>query len=240
MRYGLALLLSVSCVPMAEAQSAPARAAQEDVEAARDAQVGKALQLIKASQAEAGLAELEQVIRAYEADYAGEKGQIFCAGSPEESLQELAAYAVKGKGRAIAIGTTWCFALWAKGFALIDLDRLDQAAKSLERAVAMWPMRAQFHSELGYAYQMLKRRDDALASYTRSADLAENLKGDERKHALRVAWYGMGFELIELDRLDEAEAILVKCLALTPDDEKVAHELQYVRDQQAERKKKAS
>ncbi|MBC9031475.1 tetratricopeptide repeat protein [Sphingomonas sp. JC676] len=239
MRYGLALL-SVFWVPLAVAQSAPASTSRESVETARSARVDKALALIKAGQPEAGLAELDQIIRDYEADYAGEKGRIFCASSPEESLQELATHSVANKGRAIAIGTTWCFALWAKGFALIDLDRLDEAVKFLERAVAMWPMRAQFHSELGYTYQMLKRPDDALASYTRAADLAERLEGDARTRALRTAWFGMGFELIELDRLDEAEAILVKCLELTPDDEKVAHELKYVRDQQEARKKKSS
>lgn len=240
MRYGLALLLSVSWVPVAAAQSAPAKNAKEDVDAARSARVDQALGLIQAKQPEAGLAELDQVIRDYEADYAGEKGQIFCASSPEETLQELAAHAVAAKGRAIAIGTPWCYALWAKGFALIDLDRLDEAATFLERAVAMWPMRAQFRSELGYVYQMLKRPDDALASYTQAADLAERLAGDERKRALRIAWYGMGFALIELDRLDEAETTLEKCLKLTPDDKKVASELQYVRDQKEARKKKSS
>jgi hypothetical protein len=50
----------------------------------------------------------------------------------------------------------------------------------------------------------------------------------------------MGFALIELDRLDEAEIILEKCLKLTPDDERVAGELKYVRDQQEARKKKSS
>lgn len=239
MRYGFALLLAVCWVPVAAAQSASVKTS-EDVEAARAAQVTDALQLIKSKQPEAGLAEVEQVIRAYEADYAKEKAQIFCASSPEEALQELATYAVAAKGKAIAIGTSWCFALWAKGFALIDLDRLDEAVPFLERAVAMWPMRAQFRSELGYAYQLLKRPDDALASYTHAADLAERLTGDDRTRALRIAWFGMGYELIELDRLDEAEAVLEKCLKLTPEDEKVARELKYVRDQKEARKKKPS
>jgi hypothetical protein len=46
----------------------------------------------------------------------------------------------------------------------------------------------------------------------------------------------MGFNLIELGKLDEAEKVLTECLKLTPNDQKVKDELQYVREQRAKNK----
>ena len=46
----------------------------------------------------------------------------------------------------------------------------------------------------------------------------------------------MAYDLVALGRLDEAEKLYLQCLELTPDDQKVKDELNYVRDQRAKKK----
>ncbi|WBY08790.1 tetratricopeptide repeat protein [Sphingomonas sp. 7/4-4] len=106
----------------------------------------------------------------------------------------------------------------------------------LERAVALSPSHPHYLSELGYAYQVQKKWQLSHDMYQRAAAGAALEEGDQRKKSLRRAWFGMGYDLIELGKLEEAEKVLAQCLELTPDDQKVKDELQYVREQ----RKKAS
>jgi len=110
----------------------------------------------------------------------------------------------------------------------------------LERAVALAPMYPHYLSELGYAYQAQKRWQLSYDTYRRAAVAAERQSGEQRKKSLRRAWYGMAYDLVELGRLEDAEKLFVQCLELTPDDQKVKDELQYVRDERAKKAKTKS
>jgi tetratricopeptide (TPR) repeat protein len=132
--------------------------------------------------------------------------------------------AAAAKQGAIAIEPGWCMALWARGFALIDMQQLDAAVPFLERAVALAPGYPHYLSELGYAYQTQKKWQLSYDLYSRAADAAALQEGEQRKKSLRRAWFGMGFDLIELGRLDEAEKRFNQCL-----------ELQYIREQRAKK-----
>ncbi len=66
----------------------------------------------------------------------------------------------------------------------------------------------------------------------RSAEVSPpEVKTRELTRALR----GTAYVDVELGRLDDAEALYVRCLALDPNDAKAAGELRYVRAQQSKR-----
>jgi tetratricopeptide (TPR) repeat protein len=228
MKLALALLLATAAPLPALAQDKPDAAA-----AARDQTLLQAIQAINAKQPQKGLDLVEPLLADYERSRAGDKRMLLCDVEPYET----AAYATLPGGKdARLVEGNWCIALWAKGFALIDLQQLDAAVPYLERAVAMAPFHPHYLSELGYGYQAQKRFQLSYDTYVRAAEAAQRESGDRRAKSLRRAWFGMGFDLIEMGKLDQAEALFRKCLELDPNDEGVKNELRYIEQQRAKAK----
>ena len=46
-----------------------------------------------------------------------------------------------------------------------------------------------------------------------------------------MAFRGIGYDLVEMGRLDDAEAAYRKCLAIIPDEPKSLGEIEYIREQ---------
>jgi tetratricopeptide (TPR) repeat protein len=186
-----------------------------------------AITAIKQGRAADALAVIDPILAAYERQYAGEKRRIYCANSVPQTLTYMT-LAASDHVAAVALDGNWCLALWAKGFALIDLHQIEAAVPYLERAVAMAPSHSHYLSELAYAYQTLKRLDESLALYRRAeanAGLANEGNQDfQRGRALR----GIGFDLVELGKWDEAAEAYRKALALNPDDKVSEGELDYI------------
>ena len=226
-------LAALALVAASPALARPAQDTPEQV--VRSAKLGEALVAINSSRPGEAIAILDPLLADYQKLYAGEKRRVYCAHDPKQALFYMA-QAAAAKQEAIAIDPGWCNALWARGFALIDLQQVDAAVPFLERAVALSPSHPHYLSELGYAYQAQKKWQLSYDTYQRAADGAALEDEGQRKKSLRRAWFGMGYDLIELGKLDEAEKVLARCLELTPDDQKVKDELQYVREQ----RKKAS
>lgn len=229
MRY-LAALALIAASPAWAQSTQPAQEASE--QATRETKLGNAVAAIHAGKAAEAIAMLEPLLAEYDKLYAGEKRKIYCAHDQRQALFYMA-QAAAAKREAMAIDPGWCIALWARGFALIDLQQVDAAVPFLERAVALSPSHAHYLSELGYAYQTQKKWQLSYDLYSRAAAGAEFEQGDQRKKSLRRAWFGMGYDLVELGRLDEAEKLFEQCLELFPDDAKVKSELQYIREQRA-------
>ena len=220
MKLALALLLAVAPLGTAIAQ-----------EATSDARLGEVVQLIQGGQPQLAVDKVNPLLADYERRYAG-KPRPLCDVEPAETK----AYAgVAGKDYTLADGG-WCIALWAKGFALIDLKQLDAAVPFLERSVALAPFHPHYLSELGYAYQAQKSWQRSYDFYARAADAALRQEGDRRNKSLRRAWFGMAYDMIEMGRLDEAEALFRKCLEVSPGDQRVKDELQYIEEQKAKKK----
>lgn len=153
---------------------------------------------------------LDPILARYETENKGDSRMYLCADSIEESILLAGVADQAGKDSVVVVGSEWCFALWAKGYALVELHRTAEALPYLERAAEKAPLNSQYLSELGNAYQELKQWDKALATFTRAADAAKWMKEPQRAFWLARAWRGMGFSLIELGRWDEAEAIFRK------------------------------
>jgi tetratricopeptide (TPR) repeat protein len=225
MKLFLAFLLAAAPIGAASAQESPA-------ETARNARLTEIIQLIQSSQPQVAVERLSSLLAEYQGLYPPGK-QKLC----KVEDYETAAYStLPGGANATLVEGGWCIALWAKGFALIDLQQLDAAVPFLEQAVAMAPLHPHYLSELGYAYQAQKNWQRSYDVYARAADAAKRESGERQKKSLRRAWFGMGYDLIELGRLNEAEAMMRKCLELTPDDQKVKDELQYILDEKAKKK----
>jgi len=216
--------------------SAPQQAAQPAPEqAARDTKLAAAVNAIQTGKPADATAILKPLLDDYAKLYAGEKRTIYCAHDQQQAIYYMG-LAGAAKQDAIAIEPGWCIALWARSFALIDTQQLDAAVPFLERAVALSPAHPHYLSELGYAYQAQKRWQLSYDLYARAAAHAESQDGERRKKSLRRAWFGMGFDAIELGRLDDAEKLFLKCLEVSPNDERVKAELEYLRGKRGEKK----
>ncbi len=198
------------------------------------AQVDRAADLINNGKPGEAVAVLDPLIAAQERQRAGDKRQAYCARSPAESLFYLAG-AVQEKKEAVVLPESSCYSIFLKGFALIDLNRSDEAKAYLERAVAMAPSNSHFLGELGEWHKNRHDLDRAWTYFERASE-ASDLSPPERKTFDKTrALRGMGWILVERGKLDEAERLYRQCLELNPDDGHAKSELDYIAQQRGKR-----
>jgi tetratricopeptide (TPR) repeat protein len=129
------------------------------------------------------------------------------------------------------LDSTWSDAYLMKAYALVEMRKFGDAQVTLERAISLSPLTAQYISELAYTYQAQGQCERSIASYQQAQSAAEMGSDDTTKTAdLTRAWRGQGYCLVEQGRLDEAEALYRKCLALDPTDTKAKDELEYIKE----------
>lgn len=169
------------------------------------------------------------VLRQLESEHADGGRRVYCARGPEETIV-YAAMAAAAKQDAIVVEPTWSDAHFLKAYALLELKRLDDARASLERALSMAPYNSQYLSEMAYTFQAEGRWDEAIERYQQAESAAEGYSPpDVRAGELSRALRGQGYALIELGRLDEAQAIYRRAIAADPADKASARELEYIR-----------
>lgn len=222
----LAMMLAGSAAQAGQA-SKPA-----DVDAARDAQVDAAFNAIKAKDPQSALSRAQVVIDLYAKDFAQEKRRIYCSMNPTETLMYLA-MAAKDKVDAIAVSKVYCSALFMKEYALFDLGRVPEARAALEEAIRLAPMHAHFYTELGQIHRLEKdwpkmleacKQAEQFVGFAGQSDVA-----DEKGRAMRC----QGYALVELGKLEEAQTMYQRCVALNPNDQTAKEELEYIRKQRA-------
>jgi len=179
----------------------------------------------------------EPVIQSFQSRYAQSDKRVFSARSPAESLLYLASAAASAKdGKAekrdaIVVSGAWSDALHLEGFALIELERFDEAKVALRRAIEIAPLFAPAWNELGAVLQVEKDWPAALAAYTSAAEGANIMANDNpawKNAQLSRALRGQGYVLVETDRLDEAEALYKRCLEINADDATAKTEIRYI------------
>ena len=211
---------------------------EEDAKAAQWLLEGERLVRDK-RQPEAIALYFDKTASAYEARFKDPTVKYYSARSMPETLLYLLDAAGGNKGSAVVVSANWAYAYYLKAYALLDLGRLAEAKAQLERALALAPQNAQFLSELGHVYQLEKDWKQSLATFERAESAAQQFSPERARNAeLGRAWRGMGYALVELGRLDDAEAILLKCLDLDGNDALAMRELVYVRNAKAKAKAK--
>jgi tetratricopeptide (TPR) repeat protein len=204
----------------------------------KDPQMMKLLQdarhLIDSKNSAAAITKCDAVINAYKAHCGDSKQKIFCARTPAESLGVLLKAAVD-KNNAIALSSTWSDAYFMKAYALQDLHHLGEAKATLQQALKLSPFNSQYLAELGEICALEKNWSKAEQMYREAEDNAPLSPDASRADDLGRARRGLGYVLVELGKLDEAEKKYQQCIAANPNDTKATAELQYVREQKAKR-----
>jgi len=127
-----------------------------------------------------------------------------------------------------------CFYL---AYVLVDKHDLEEALQWLNRGMTMEPQNPNFLLEMGVVYAHMKKPQRSFNCYQEAFGLP-NLPNLKRAAVLR----GMGIQLMDLNRLDEAEGHLMESLELEPDNPTAKQELLYLsnlRTSKGSKKKKS-
>jgi tetratricopeptide (TPR) repeat protein len=225
--------LCVWPIPVAAIQTASTQGNTVNIDPAPDPnpdsiKIDEAWEIIQAGTPADALPILDGIIDRSEKAYSGETRQIFSARSlPETFLYTTLAAAAKKN--ALVVDDTWGMAHFLKGFALVDLNRPDEAKAQLDRAIELAPMNAQFLAERGEWHKNRKDWAKAYADFESASTAAEfspdDIKNNHKARALR----GMGFVKIELGELKEAEKLFKQSHKLEPDNPNARSELEYIK-----------
>lgn len=232
--------LTMTLAALASLSSAiPARAEPITTETARAA-VEKAIDELKTHNPAGVLPLVEPVVASLQ-DQQSEKPALCATGLTQAillSTMQDALLKKQAKERpndkpqsATVIDNAFCIAPFLKGFALIDLQRWDEAEPMLRLASESAPLDAQFRNEYAESFKAMKQWQKAHDVFAEAYDLCEwesdeDVKKSNQARALR----GMGFVEIEMGDLDKAEKSFKKSLKIVPDHAGAKSELQYIAD----------
>jgi len=214
----------------------------------KDPQLPKFLEearsLIDAKKPQAAIEKCDKVIATFKAHYAKSEHKIYCARSSSENLAYLLTAAAdmnkgqfeKGKKDAIALSSTWSSAYYMKGWALEELNKMQEARVTILQAIELSPFNSHYLAELAYLSTLEKNWTKALETYRAAEEHAALSPDDTKQIELARARRGIGYVLVELGQLDEAEEKYLQCLKDDPNDKKAAAELEYVRNLKAKTK----
>ncbi len=228
-RIWLFLFAVLIFVPSAKADQPP-----HSPDPAGDAQVAlinKGIRLLKQHQLqEAITGSFDKAIAAYEKSFRNDKRKIYAARTQAETVSYLfGATLLKEEALVVSWGSAAGF--YYKGYALNEMGNIAEAKIYLDRAAAMSPQNAMVLLELGNLYLRGNNLDAAFQLFQAAAKSApETSPDDEKNLELAQAWRGIGYVFVEQGKLEEAEEIYLRCLALDKGDQKAADELKYVRD----------
>jgi tetratricopeptide (TPR) repeat protein len=172
--------------------------------------------------------------------------RIFSANSLIEAIMYAGMGAAADKAENIERGTsvldgTWSTAVHLKGYALIDLERFDEAKATLRAGIAIAPINPALWNELGAILQLEKNWPEALAAYQQAESGADLVFDDDSKEVntmLTRALRGQGFVQIEMGDLNKATALFKRCLKLDRNDKGAKQELVYIDSLKAQQKKR--
>lgn len=155
--------------------------------------------------------------------------QQYASRSSTESLYYLLMAANENR-KAVVVDITCAQVAYQLGYSFVELGDLARAKQYIEKALSMSPANAIFLAELGHIYQASGNFEQSLAFFQQAEKYADEFSPQETKlDELSRAKRGVGFSLIELGRLDEAEKKFNECLMLNPDDQTAISELRYIK-----------
>lgn len=148
--------------------------------------------------------------------------------SMEGCLIAMATYAAKkpaaGPMRSACIDNPYPTAALMIGSYLDEVHRFEEGLVMLDRGLAFDPNYPPLVAEKGSALNMLHRPAEGLAVYQGGLDRIHPLSDRMRGTFLR----GEGFALVDLNRLDEAEAAYRESLKADPNHGRATQELEFI------------
>lgn len=191
-------------------------------------QIDLGMEQFNAGHGQMALPYFSKAASLYEQKFNQPGTRYYSARTPAEKSAYLKE-AAQSKQNAQITSADWAYTYFMQGYIMVELNQLDQAKRLLQQAIALSPHNAQFRSELGHVYQTEKNWALSLDTFRQAAEDAAAYTSPENKNfELARAWRGQAYSLVELDRLDEAEKLYRRCLALDKNDVKATQELQYV------------
>lgn len=155
--------------------------------------------------------------------------------------EEFFAY-VQDQGAAPTKPVLWAGASYSRGWYALgalasNQERLEHALFCMDCGIELEPDHPELWSEKGFILARLGRHEAALDCYTRAATIRSWAPQTQIARALR----GKGVQLVDLNRIEEAEAALRQSLEMEPDSDIAHKELEYIeqlRSQDAKAKEK--
>lgn len=161
-------------------------------------------------------------------DFGDETRRVYASRSINDTIYYMALAAVAGQ-EAEAVDSLCSEALYLKGYAKLDMGRVDEAEEYVRKAIDMAPVNAVYLSELGHIYQIKRDMKTALDIFRQAEEAADSFSPDDvNVQELGRAKRGVGYSLIELGELDAAEQKFRECLELNDDDQGARNELKYI------------
>jgi tetratricopeptide (TPR) repeat protein len=105
-----------------------------------------------------------------------------------------------------------------RGLALERSNRIAEAVEAYRRSIASYPYLSEAHNALAFYYQ----RSGLLAKAAEEFRAVASLAGDF------LAYFNLGYILVELERYDEALQAFGRCLGLAPDDSATHFEISLI------------
>jgi len=172
----------------------------------------------------------DPLVSKYQSDIKNGKARVYESRSQTETFVYLLNAAASDSSKdTIAVDPAWGPVFYIKTYAHIELGDIQSARISIEEALYLSPHNSHYLSELAYIYQIEKKWDKALEIFKKSEEAAKTYTPDELKNTeLSRAKRGVGFILIELDKIDEAEKKFLECLEIDQYDDKAIAELKYI------------
>jgi tetratricopeptide (TPR) repeat protein len=229
MRIFLAILILL-LTACATAPTQQTIAVEEPHQSADDQLIYKGAELVAAGSIKQALDDyFNPVVERCEVLAKNSNRKLFASRSPIETIYYMG-LASAAKIDADALSPTCSQALYFKGYASLDLGQPEEAMQSIQKAIEWSPVNSRYLSELGHLYQLNKDWKKSLETFQQSEEYAEIFSPeDSKKDELARAKRGVGFNLIEMGRLEEAEAKFKECLALNKADKTALNELEYIK-----------
>lgn len=197
--------------------------------------MAQGVEAVKARKPAEAIRLFEEIDRKFSAAYANGP-RVFCSRGPQETVLYLSISAAE-KTNAVAISPLWCDAIYLKAYSLVELKRPAEAAKELDRVLKLAPNNSQYLNERAELYTRARNFDAALAMFKQAEHDSAFAPNPQAATAFKSrGCRGVGYVLVELGKLDEAEANYRRCLSIDPKDRKSFRELGYIAAKKAERK----
>lgn len=186
------------------------------------------LQYIQSGLVNEAIIEFDEAIKQCEAQYPLDGKKIYTSRTNAESQMYSTLSANKNEPAEV-VDIVCSDAYYIRGSIALHTNRIRDAEWLIKKAVNMAPMNSMYLSALGHIHQVKREWHLAVDYFTQAENAAPTYSPD----VLRASEYvrakrGVGFNLIQLGKLNEAEVKYKECLALNSGDKSALDELEYI------------